>query len=164
MPIDILGYAKSASESAKLKNSLKGAYVCSITSFVKPGNEPDAWDINYYLPEKKEILRISVTDSGAAENDSEAPFKSEVPKKVDVEKVAIPFNDALKAASEFQKQACPEDVTKIFVSLYTEESELWSLSFICAGMKIFQVKIDAKDGRIIGSKIHDIIQKRGTAS
>ncbi len=164
MPLDLFQQIKSVESSPDFKAELSGSYFCSAISFIQPEGEPESWDLNYYNPEKHEIATIHVSGEGINHKGIDKPFKDSVPKKVNLPSVSVAFGTAYRTADNLRNEKYRNSqVKRVFASLYAEDTELWSISFILGGGQILQVKIDAAGGDILESKMHNMMQKEGIA-
>ncbi len=164
MSLDLLKALDDVSGLPKFQETLAGAYFCSAITFLQPGKLPDYWDLNYYNPEKGDIVHIHVSSGNPELKSVDKPLKKELPKKIDVGTIQIGIADSMRIATDLQKKEQNSTIQKIFVSLYSEDAAVWSIGFILGGMRIFQIKIDAGDGRVLDSKLHDFLQKQAIAS
>lgn len=147
----------------ELKESLADAYFCSAITFVLPGKPVEYWDLNYYNPKRGDISHVHVTADSLELKSVDKPLKQSEPKKIDIKTVSIGIDEALKAADGIQEKAYKSSVQKIFASLFAEDAAVWGITYILTNMKIAQIKIDARDGKTIDSKLIDFMQRTGIA-
>lgn len=163
MSLDLIESLERVSKSAEVQDALSEAYFCSAITFVLPGKPIEYWDLNYYTPKRHDISHVHVTPDSVELKSVDAPLKQNEPKKIDIKTVCIGIDDALKTAGEVQEKTYKSTVQKVFASLFSEDAAVWGITFILTNMKIVQVKIDARDNRVIDSKLIDFMQNRGIA-
>lgn|GEM_PF-1883724 len=163
MSLDLVESIARVDEAPELKESLADAYFCSAITFVLPGKPIEYWDLNYYTPKRGDISHVHVTPDSLELKSVDKPLKQNEPKKIDIKTVCTCIDDALKTAAEVQEKTYKSSVQKVFASLFSEESAVWGITFILTNMKIAQVKIDARDNKVIDSKLIDFMQKTGIA-
>lgn len=163
MSLDIIESIERVDKSLELKESLTDAYFCSAITFVHLGKPVDYWDLNYYHPKSGDISHVHVTFDSIELKSTDKPLKQNEPKKIDIKTVCIGIDDALKTAEEVQEKTYKSTVQKVFASLFSEEFAVWGITFILTNMKIAQIRIDARNGSIIDSKLIDFMQNTGIA-
>lgn len=159
MSLDILESVKRVSQSSELRDTLSESYFCSAITFLQPGKPIDYWDLNYYNPQRCDISHIHVSGDALEMKSTDKPLKKEEPKEIDINTIRTSVEELMPAAMEVGAMHGTSAAQKVFISLYSESAAIWAINFILAGMRIFQVKIDARDGRIIDSKLHDFLKK-----
>ncbi len=166
MSLDFLKSIARVEESPEFKGALSESYFCSAITFLQPGKPADYWDLNYYNPKKGDICHIRVSADSVELKGAGKPLKKDVPKKIDIGTIRAGIDESIRTASELQEERHKGTVQKVFASLYSERegSAVWSISFIMAGMKIFQVTVDAKDGKVVASKTIDFLRQKFSAS
>lgn len=164
MSLDLLEAVERVSGATELKDALAGTYFCSAITFLQPGKPVDYWDLNYYNPARCDISHIRVSEDSLEIKSVDKPLKKEEPKKIDVDTIRLGIDKSLEIATEVQARQQKSSIQKVFVALYSEEAAVWAISFILGGMKIFQVRLDARDGKVIDSKLLDFMQKSTYAS
>ncbi len=163
MSLDILESVKRVSQSPELRDTLSESYFCSAITFITPGKPVDYWDLNYYNPKRCDISHIRVSGDALEMKSTDKPLKKEEPKEIDIRTIQTDVEKLMPSAVEIGAAHGTSSAQKIFISLYSESSAVWAINFILAGMRIFQVKIDARDGKIIDSKLHDFLKKEFSA-
>ncbi|VVB61716.1 Uncharacterised protein [uncultured archaeon] len=163
MSLDILESVKRVSQSSEFRGKLSESYFCSAITFLSPGKPIDYWDLNYYNPKRCDISHIRVSGDALEMKSVDKPLKKEEPKEIDIKTIQTNVEELMSAAIEIGAAHGTSSAQKVFISLYSESAAIWAINFILAGMRIFQVKIDARDGRIIDSKLHDFLKKEISA-
>jgi hypothetical protein len=164
MSLSLLESVARVDSSSELKKSLSSSYFCSAITFVLPGKPVDYWDLNYYNPKSCDISHVRVSSDIVELKSVDAPLKKDEPKKIDIETLRFDIDAVLKTAMEFHEKTNKSPVQRIFASLFSEESAIWGINFILTNMKIFQVRIDARSGAVIDSKLIDFMQNSVSAS
>ncbi len=163
MSLDLIESLERVSKSAEVQDSLSEAYFCSAITFVLPGKSVDYWDLNYYNPKSGDISHVRATQDSVELKGVDKPLKQNAPKKIDIKTVCIGIDDALKTAGEIQEKTYKSAVQKIFASLFSEDAAVWGITFILTNLKILQVRIDARNGNTLDSKLVDFMQRTGIA-
>ncbi|MFH1472325.1 MAG: hypothetical protein ABIF85_05475 [Nanoarchaeota archaeon] len=163
MSLNLVESIARVDESQELKTSLTDAYFCSAITFVLPEEPIEYWDLNYYNPKTGDITHIRASSDSLELKSTDKPLKQKEPKKIDIKTVCIDIDETIKTAGVARDKIYASAIQKIFVSLFSEEFAIWGITYILTNMKIVQIKIDARNGSVIDSKLIDFMQNTGIA-
>jgi len=163
MSLDLIESVTRVDNSPELKASLSEAYFCSALTFVLPEKPIEYWDLNYYNPKTGDITHVRASSDSLELKSTDKPLKQKEPRKIDVKTISFGIDEALKTAGEIQEKTYKSQVQKVFASLFSEEFAVWGITYILTNMKIVQIKIDARNGSLIDSKLIDFMQNLGIA-
>ena len=112
------------------------------------------WQIGYYNKQKDKIVTFCV-DKKITKNPEEDVFKKKgIVDKLDLSKVKVSYEKALKITEKFQKEkySAHETEKKILI-LQNLEKQIWNITFISKAFATLNIKVDAEDGKIISHNL-----------
>jgi len=138
----------------------------AILSFVlrvieEPAN--DEWQIGYFNKPKNNITTFVLKGTELTINPDEEIFKKEdqLVKELQLEKVTLSLEDAVKIAQDYQKKNNPGEMPLKIISILqhlTEFGNVWNFSFVSQTFNTLNIKINTENGKIVDhslSKIFD---------
>ena len=80
-------------------------------------------------------------------------------KSLNIEKVKIDYENALKTASELQKEKYKTEIPfkQITILQNIDEGQVWNFTFITQAFKTLNIKIDAKTGEIVKDELINLM-------
>jgi len=121
------------------KKKHKG-FLCSIFLMCNADDIDENWQFDFYSNGKI----ASFSNNSFSESDI---FEKHSLKELKLNEVKIGFEDALKTIGKLKEEKYKsENFDKIIIVL---DSDVWNISYITKSFRIFNVKIDNKDGKII---------------
>ncbi len=138
--------------SDKFKDFIKkrhGSYLAHVfCMFDKEDQSP--WQVGFY-DEKSDKITSFTAGEEVLQSEEEDAFKKEgVVEKLDLDKVKIDFDDALKSARDIhKKEHSAEILTKTIVILQSMDSRIiWNITLITHAFTIINVRVDAVSGEV----------------
>ncbi len=147
-------------EYKEFLNEHDKAYFTSAFVMVSP-KEIRKWTLDFFCPAEQRITSFLVEkDIKSFPSQQVMQKEQKDPQRLKIEDVKIPFKKAYKIAREFQKEKYPgEDPNKLIIVLQViKETITWNISFLTAGFKLLNMKIDAVNGNIIDSSIENLLK------
>ena len=127
--------------------------------FIEGGLE--AFDIGYYLEKEDKIASFEISGDRVIFKGSSDPFKepNKKIKSLNIEKVKIDYENALKTASELQKEKYKTEIPfkQITILQNIDEGQVWNFTFITQAFKTLNIKIDAKTGEIVKDELINLM-------
>lgn len=149
--LEKLGKSKTFQEWQK---SNKKCYLSHV--FIMLGEKEDC-QVGYYNKEKDKITSFIIDEKIEVSQESDI-FKKDrkIVEKLDIDKVKIDFEDAVKIANKFQRENYTKEIPikKIIVLQNLEIGQVWNITYISNSFNTLNIKIDAKTGKI---KNHEIV-------
>lgn len=126
-------------------------------------NDKGKWQIDFYSPKKHKITSF-VIDKKVQVMPSEQIFQKEVKKieKLDIDKVKVTLNVAFDKINEILQKKFPHEVPskKIVIIQMLDGKEIWNISYITTTFNLINVKIDAKNGKVLEAKLDTLLDLR----
>jgi len=116
-----------------------------------------------YYDKKEDRITTFIANSEITKTDSDEIFKKPdaVIKELKVDKVKIDLGQALEKAKELlNKKYKNEGIVKYFVILQVLEKELYNMSHITNTMKLINLRIDAKNGKLLKEVVESLMEFR----
>lgn len=152
-------------ESNEFKNHKKENPDIYLTSaFLMLGEDSqDKWQIDFYSPKKHKITSF-IVDKNISVIPSEQIFQKEKKKleELDITKVKISVDNAFKKIDKILKKKFPSESPskKIIIIQMIKGKEVWNISYITTTFNLINTKIDAKNGKVLESKLQPLIDLR----
>ncbi|PLW79415.1 hypothetical protein C0585_07980 [Candidatus Woesearchaeota archaeon] len=154
--LDVLEQLEESQLFKDWKKENNQDYLANIFKFIQ--NEETPWQIGYYNKETDLITTFNVGDD-ITKNDASEVFKKE--DSIDMLKtddVKIDYDQALLAATNFQKENYPSDMPmKIIVLLQNKGTTMYNITFITQTMKTLNMHVSTLDGSILESKVTSLM-------
>ncbi|MFH1400226.1 MAG: hypothetical protein ABIH41_01790 [Nanoarchaeota archaeon] len=128
------------------------------TVFVSFEGGKRQWQIGYYSSKTDKM--VSFSTEPLAMSDEQEAFKDQGPiHPLELDHVKIELDEALgTCAAECKKKYLAHPITKQFIILQHLDSLVYNATFVTTTMNIINIKVDARDGTIVSSKVHPIIE------
>jgi len=138
------------------KDLNKDYYLVHAFLMIDPSIKEE-WQIGYYSRKKDKIVTF-VVNKEITKNPEEKVFKkSGMVKKLDMSKVKIPYEKALKTAEKFQKEHYKaHDTEKKIIILQNLEEQIWNLTFISKAFSTLNIKINAENGKVLSHNLTNL--------
>lgn len=144
------------------KKEHKNFFIAHAFTMVEESMQQD-WQIGYFDKDNGRITSFVFDREKNIKALPESEIFKEENKKVhplDLEKVKIDFEQALKTAEELQKTKYPTEkpAKKIVILQNLESGQVWNITYITHSLKTLNIKVDTEKGTILGDKLVSIIQ------
>lgn len=140
------------SDKFENKGFLCGAFIMCQLEQLKDKN----WQIDFYDKEKDEMIAYIMNGDINVEK-SQAFTKDYDIKELKIDDVKISLDDALKKGEERLKKH-NDGATKIIVILQDIKKLMWNITYMTTNFNILNVKVDAKNGDVIGENFGSMLQ------
>lgn len=141
-----------------IKKEKPKGFLCSVFVMCSPSETENInWQFDFYDKEKNTINSYLVIEKIIEKiNTEEKPFKQDNKKinKLDLDKVKIDYKEALNIAEKENK----ESNSKIIILLQNLKTEIWNISFFTNSFNLINIKIDAKNKKILEKSNTPLIQ------
>lgn len=151
-------------EFKEFKKKNPKAYLASYVVIID-GKKVGDWQIDFYQPGKHKmttfILKEVIELKG--EDDIFQKEKAEV-KELKLNEVKINLNDMLKLVEEFRKEKYPGEFPDKIVAVLQNLNEkvVWNVTCLTATLKILNIKLDAKNGKVLEEKIENVFSLKAS--
>ena len=156
---DALTILKKSKEFKEWKKKNLDAYL-SYGFFVVEKHS-DNWKIGFYHKKEDKITSFNIGKKIIVKPEEEV-FKKDktMVKKIDLEKVNLDLDEAIKNAIEFQKKEFSnENPQKIIAILQNIEiGQVWNITFITQNLNTLNIKIDSYNGRVLDKKLTNLME------
>ncbi len=113
------------------------------------------WLASYFDMESKQITTFFFNDKNC-NNKQEEPYTGKA-REIDISKAKIEIEEAIKTAREALAEKEGSKPIKIIAILQTLENEqVWNISFMTPGFKIFNAKINSENGQLMSQDYGDM--------
>ncbi|HDP74039.1 MAG TPA: hypothetical protein ENN46_03745 [Candidatus Woesearchaeota archaeon] len=126
-------------------DELKGYYLYLL--FYNIDSKKESQEIGFYSPEEKKIKTVSITNNKALREEDET-MSGEIPVPLQLEKIKL-FKEEVM---DFLNERYSLKVSRLLMILSTEQAikePVWTITMMRADNSIYNIKMSAKDGRII---------------
>ena len=114
--------------------------------------------VDFYSKKTKKITSFVIGEKIERKEDKIFQKKGEDLKELEVEKVKIEREEALKITKEIaEKTLRGENMTKTIAILQQQTTPLWNITYITANFNIMNVKIDAVTGEKLEEGVHSLL-------
>lgn len=140
------------------------AYLSSCVVIID-GKKVGDWEIDYYQPKKHKIttfvLGKNVQCKG--EDDVFQKEKSDV-DELKLDDVKVSFEGMLKSVEGYRKKHYAGDYpNKVIVVLQKlGDKAIWNVTHLTSTLKIWNIKLDAKDGKVVEERIENVFSLRAS--
>lgn len=135
-------------------NSENKAYLCSFFK-IDGEKEQDEWQVDFYNPEKDKITSFKEIGNQVSIIGKDSKIFKEKETKVNelrIDKVKLSPEEALNILESIRKKKYPEEeaLRRILILQSTKEfKENWNITYLTTSFNILNVKINAKNGKVI---------------
>ncbi|MEM2131043.1 MAG: hypothetical protein QXR96_00835 [Candidatus Woesearchaeota archaeon] len=120
------------------------------------------WQLGYCNPENKNIVTFALSDIQkiTINPETESLNNEKEILKLDLNKIKIKIEDALKKAENLQKEKYKANSPfKIIVLLQNLEiGQVWNITYVTNTFKTLNIKIDSETGQIISDELIDLFR------
>ena len=143
--------------SKEFKQLNKNSYLSSCFLI----DDKDAfWQFDFYNPDQDNIMIFICKEKIEVKGpENVLKEKSSIVEKLDLTKIKINFDKAIKKISEFKAKKYKNiNIDKTFVILQTIDKKiLWNISYLTQG-KILNIRLDAISGKILEHRLEQMIK------
>jgi len=140
------------------------AYLASCV-IILTGNNLSEWQVDYYLPKKHKLATFIIREQADLKGEDEIfqKEKTEI-KDLRLKDVKVDLDKAMKILEKLRKKKYSGEFTnKTIVILQVLEGKIvWNMTLITSTLKVINVKINAKTGRIISEKLENLLSFRAS--
>jgi len=152
---------ESSKEFKDFKTKNKEAFLTHVFYMLDEANK-NCVQIGYYNPKKDKITTF-IIEGGCITKTLEAEvFKDEktVMKALDLPKVKLEVDTAVKTAEKLQKDKYPSDspIKKIAILQHLPIGQVWNITFVTATFKTLNIKVDSQFGKVVSDKLISIAE------
>ena len=120
------------------------------------------WQLGFYHKSTDRIVTFIAGEDAIEMQQEEDIFKKPTTdvKKVDIEKVKIPFNKLLEQTKKFQKTKYPKElVNKTIAILQNLEKygTIWNITYVTHSFNTLNIKVNVENGKIIHHSIESLM-------
>ena len=141
----------------------KGGYLCSAFVMAKPEEVMNSfWQLDFYDAKKDRMSSYAVKENIELLNTESEVFKDEKTKieELDLDEVEVKFEDAFEMGKKLIKEK-HETPNKVIVVLQKNDVTFWNLSFLTEGFNLINIRIDAKEGKVLDEKRVSLLSFKG---
>jgi hypothetical protein len=118
------------------------------------------WQIGYYNKKTDKITSF-IMGPEIVVNAEENIFKEghDEVKALELDKIKINIDQALKAAEELQQKEYTNDsvMKKIMIIQNIEQGQVWNVTFVTSTFKTLNIRVNAETGKIVEHKSNSIM-------
>ena len=151
-------------ESKIFKDWKKDNKSCFLAHLFISSENLDEFHYGYY-DKKEDRITTFIANSEITKTDSDEIFKrpDAVIEELKIDKIKIDVGKALEIAKELlNKKYKNEGIVKYFVILQVLEKELYNMSHITNTMKLINLRIDAKNGKLLKEIVESLMEFRAS--
>lgn len=138
----------------KARGSAPAGYMASAFAVPK-GDEIGEWTLLFYNPSTRKVTDCFVNEQFVTIGE-ELPAQGEM-KPLDAG-VKVSAQQAIAIASkEFDKNA--KQIKTSLLSLHTEKTTVWTVSFVAADFTMTRIDIDAQSGAVLEKKSGSLLKR-----
>ncbi len=122
--------------------------------FILKEKEKEEWQIGYYLKKEDKVAVFELGDEIIARPAEEVFKKSGTIHELDMNKIKVSLEKALKATEDIKNEKCPaETITKKIIilqklKLEEEWKNVFNITYVTQCFNILNVKLDAETGDV----------------
>ncbi len=126
-------------------------------AFLMKGHVKEEWQFGYYNEKTDKVTAFTVSDKIIINPESEI-FRQDSVKPMDVSKVKIGYEEALKLVEELKKKEYPHFKTmqQMAILQNMDIGQVWNITLIPADYKVLNVKIDSESGEVVKQGIVEL--------
>tara|TARA_Y100000310_G_scaffold201813_2_gene201888 strand:- start:36 stop:539 length:504 start_codon:yes stop_codon:yes gene_type:complete len=120
------------------------------------------WQLGFYNKNNDSLTTFTLEGENVFIREGEEVFKKEESTvlPINLDDFKITTEQVIKQAKEFKEKKYPNQKTMKIMAILQNLSDLgliWNITFITENLNILNMKINAKDGKIISEKLDPII-------
>lgn len=120
----------------------------------------DIWQIGYFTDDKMTTFVLEKTGIKVIENE-EILTTEEPIKELLLNSIMVKWGEAVAIAEKFRQQNYSKEVPfKLFFILQQKEETLYNITFLTQSFSTLNVKVSAKNGKILEHTLQQLIQKQ----
>ena len=116
----------------------------------------EIWEFNYFSKDK--MITFLQQNNLIKTEESDIYEKQEI-KKLEINKIKIKFEQAKELAKKLMND---EKITKEIIILQQKKNPYWNITYITSGLNVFNIKLNAIDGKILEQKFENIMNFKGS--
>ncbi len=130
-------------------------------AFCELGSGAGEWQIGYHN-EKEGKATTFIFDNGVKVVPDQEVFKKPGTKigKIELDDIKLSFAEIVDKAKAFQKEKYPREIVNKTISILQNLEGLgtvWNITFITSSFNTLNIKLSAKDGKILVHKLSSIL-------
>ncbi|NQV08845.1 hypothetical protein HQ529_03270 [Candidatus Woesearchaeota archaeon] len=132
---------------------------CYITHLFAMLEEKIEWQIGYYNKKHDMITSFIIGDDVTISDESEV-FKKDkkAVEELDINKVKIDFDKAVKTADKFQKEKYPtETPMKKIIILQSIDGQIWNMTYVSRNFNTLNMRIDSETGEMKSHELSSLL-------
>ena len=152
---------KQSKEFSSLGEKIEGIYFSYAMTMLE-NNKSTPWRLGFYHKSTDKMMTFIVDEDEIKMEKEEEIFKKpgmEV-KKVDIEKIKIPYDEILKKAEEFRKNKHPHELARktiVILQNLGEFGNIWNITYVTHSFKTLNIKINAENGKILHHSLDSLM-------
>lgn len=152
---------KQSKEFSSLGEKIEGIYF-SYAMTILENNKSTPWRLGFYHKSTDKMMTFIVDEGEIKMEKEEEIFKKpgmEV-KKVDIEKIKIPYGEILKKAEELRKNRHPNELARktiVILQNLGEFGNIWNITYVTHSFKTLNIKINAENGKILHHSLDSLM-------
>ena len=139
--------------SWKKKN--EDAYLSSVF-LLKDEEKTSNWQFDYYFPKTNKITAFVVSKDIKIIKDEDVFSESKNIEKIDLKDVKFSFDDVVKLI--LSKHKNQRFIKEIIIIQSLNKKLLWNISLVTSEFNLFNVKVDAINGKILEETSSSLLQ------
>ena len=149
---------QDAQEFKNFKKKNPGAYLVSCI-IITDGKKTGDWQVDYYQPKKHKITTFILEDELWLKREDDIFQKEKTGlKELKLNKVKISMDEMLELMEKLRKKKYPGDCPNKIISILQnlDGKTIWNVTSLTSTLKIWNIKLDAENGRVIEEKIENV--------
>lgn len=149
---------KDLKDFKNFKKENSNAYLASCIVIIDGKNIGD-WQVDYYQPVKHKMTTFTLKDKIELKGEDNIFQKEKVEiKELKLSEVKTGLDKMLKIVEDLRKKKYPGDFSnKVIAVLQNQDGKvIWNVTNLTSTLKVWNVKIDAKSGKIISEKMENV--------
>ena len=152
---------KQSKEFSSLGEKIEGIYFSYAMTMLE-NNKSTPWRLGFYHKSTDKMMTFIVDEDEIKMEKEEEIFKKpemEV-KKVDIEKIKIPYDEILKKAEELRKNRHPNELARKTIAILQNLGEfgnIWNITYVTHSFKTLNIKINAENGKILHHSLDSLM-------
>ena len=152
---------KQSKEFSSLGEKIEGIYFSYAMTMLE-NNKSTPWRLGFYHKSTDKMMTFIVDEGEIKMEKEEEIFKKpgmEV-KKVDIEKIKIPYDEILKKAEEFRKNKHPHELARktiVILQNLGEFGNIWNITYVTHSFNTLNIKINTENGKILHHSLESLM-------
>lgn len=115
---------------------------------------PEEWQMGFYSRRRDKITTFVMKGESIEIKPEEEVFKQEGIKvyEIELDKINLSLEDAIKKADEFQKKNFPKDASVKTIAILQnmpETGNIWNITYLTGSFNTLNMKISASSGKMV---------------